>query len=348
VKRFALTVAVLAVGVGWLIWFNLPEPEPVYQGKTVSQWLEPATVSGGGTTYGGRLAPPAIKEMGSNAVPSLIRMLRCRDSGLRRKFAAWISKRKWLNSRIKLGPPADEMQRRGLAGVAMLGPIAESAIPDVVNLLTNQNSRSHWEALMMLQMIDWSPQTAVAALLEALRDPDPGLRSEAAMTLKRWTRAPETIPTLVSHIVDPDLNVRETVLRDLQWFSRRPKLAAPLENCLTSQDAAVREEVMSASFYQTNAPAVLLPSLGVRLHDENSFVRSMAAFHLGEIGAEAAPAVPALKELLTDPAADVREAATNALWEIMGAAFDPAAASAKPEITLNMPGTPVSQVIEVY
>ncbi len=327
--------------------------EPVYQGKTVSQWLEPASGPGlqgapPAIQVGPRGAPPAIQVMGSNAVPGLISMLRCKDSTLRTKFSGWVSKHAWLKSKIKLRPPAVEMQRRGLSGVAALGPVAKAAIPDVVNLLTNQSSPLRWEALSALERIDWEPKTAVPALLEALKIPGPGLRFEAVEALNRLTGDPKAIPALIAYLDDPDLSIRETVLHSLQAFSRRPKLAAEMAKYLTNQDAAVRAEVMDSPTYLTNDPAILVPMFSVRLRDGNSFVRSMAAFHLGEMGGRATPAVPELQEVLTDPVRNVGEAATNALWEITGAGTGLAAVNEKAEISYNMPGVPLDQMMEIY
>ena len=111
-KRIAGVAALVAAGAGLLILLALPAREPVYQGKTLSQWLEPG--DGPGQYY---LTPSMMKEvtaiqaMGSNAVPSLIGMLRCKDSSFRTKWVAWVAKHGWLKSKIELRPPAEEMRR---------------------------------------------------------------------------------------------------------------------------------------------------------------------------------------------------------------------------------------------
>ena len=52
------------------------------------------------------------------------------------------------------------------------------------------------------------------------------------------------------------------------------------------------------------------------LEDPNAFVRCVAAYALGKIGEQAAPAVPALTKALEDPDADVRHGVARALGKI--------------------------------
>lgn len=73
--KIALAV-LLCVAVGVFAWQLWPSPEPVYQGKRLLRWLDDAFWSGGPS---GETAT-AIKSMGTNALPTLLRMIQAKDS----------------------------------------------------------------------------------------------------------------------------------------------------------------------------------------------------------------------------------------------------------------------------
>src|SRR5579871_4609492 len=86
-KRFilfgALAVVVLA-GVTSAVVYGLREPaEPTYEGKPLSEVLLACATGQGNYDTDYKRAEAAIAEFGTNAVPTLLRMLRVKDSGLR-------------------------------------------------------------------------------------------------------------------------------------------------------------------------------------------------------------------------------------------------------------------------
>ena len=60
----------------------LDSHEPTYQGKTVSQWLE-AYHPGIGSPDETKWASEAVRAIGKDAIPSLLRLLQARDSDFR-------------------------------------------------------------------------------------------------------------------------------------------------------------------------------------------------------------------------------------------------------------------------
>ncbi|MGO8929484.1 MAG: hypothetical protein ACLQU3_21680, partial [Limisphaerales bacterium] len=103
-KRVQIALAVvLIILAGVIAWQVLREREPVYQGRSLSNWLagyEPlpgvfvlggptvlVTGPGGGPPgyhFDSRKVDAAVRQIGTNAVPTLFRMLRAKDSALRR------------------------------------------------------------------------------------------------------------------------------------------------------------------------------------------------------------------------------------------------------------------------
>jgi hypothetical protein len=64
-KRIALLLAVTAVAACVLIAFSSPEPEPSYQGRTLSEWISPANYP--------QPEMDALLHMGTNVLPHLVK-----------------------------------------------------------------------------------------------------------------------------------------------------------------------------------------------------------------------------------------------------------------------------------
>src|SRR5690348_12117418 len=119
---FAALIATLLGGFAWLVFRHR---EPVYQGKPLRQWLEVvATESGGPEAQ--EQAQEAIKKIGTNAVPTLVRMMQAKDSPLELKLADWAN----TLLRINFSPrPAIEVHMVALYGFHLLKSDGKPAIP---------------------------------------------------------------------------------------------------------------------------------------------------------------------------------------------------------------------------
>jgi HEAT repeat protein len=120
--------------------------------------------------------------------------------------------------------------------------------------------------------------------------------------------------------------VYEVLVRDdWDWHAleRQTRLQPMIEigkqsEQLTSDDAATRRSAAMA-LGDLGADAVpAVSALGRALADDNPSVRQSAAETLGKIGPGAAAAVPALTEALDDPEPGVRKSAAGALAAIRG------------------------------
>ena len=81
-KRVQVALAfVLVATAGVIVWQGLREREPVYQGKPLSVWLQRYNTHG--SFIGLRpepMADEAVRQIGTNAIPTLLHMLRAHDS----------------------------------------------------------------------------------------------------------------------------------------------------------------------------------------------------------------------------------------------------------------------------
>ena len=89
-RLFAALFLVLIGGTIWLVAVPREPPEPLYQGKPLTFWL--------GRSYFHPLnladqqaATAAVQRAGTNAIPTLLRLMRARDS----KTKAWVFN--WLH-----------------------------------------------------------------------------------------------------------------------------------------------------------------------------------------------------------------------------------------------------------
>jgi len=71
----AVLLAALLAVVGWQV---MRRQEPVYQGKPLSSWLIASATTGSPEAQ--EQANAAVRQVGTNALPTLLRMLRAKDS----------------------------------------------------------------------------------------------------------------------------------------------------------------------------------------------------------------------------------------------------------------------------
>src|SRR6266436_6483630 len=107
-----------------LVWFR--EREPVYQGKTLSQWLAPEC------RY--EASAEAIREMGTNALPQLLSWATY-ETPLWRGTLCRASLRWSPRLAHMFYDKTGEYTGRATWGFYMLGPRASPAIPSLVRLI---------------------------------------------------------------------------------------------------------------------------------------------------------------------------------------------------------------------
>ncbi len=186
-KRRLAVYAILArlLVFGLAVWLLLPEtatqtgPEPAYQGKTLGQWCRQyatETMFATGPAYvavdGMRLPVPAksqpdsttataIKQMGTNAIPTLMAMLRYEDSHRVRVAANCARLLDWMtdqglldeSKRARYLPPPEVAFHKhvnGAMGLYVLGP---AAAPALRQALTDPNPRVRETATNLLSLL---------------------------------------------------------------------------------------------------------------------------------------------------------------------------------------------------
>ena len=295
-----------------------------------------------------------VQQMGTNALPLLLKKLQDQDWIIKEKIIELLGKQSLIHVRFR---QADENHQTAIAGFATLGPAAKPAVPMLIQMLTNQeafvrvnaagalgamrsaarevvpalasslndtNYDVRVSAIYALGQIG-EPQDLVAAvLLRELQQPNQRIRFVTMNALGSLTNQAEIIVPELLKIFDSDSRMRYTVIESLKRLDPKA-LEELLFQRLTDSDPRVRLAAMGGGRYLHRIgvdPSRFLPPLLDCLDNPDHRVRLNAVYSLERFRDKARAVVPAMLKSLQDENSLVRQAATNAL-----VAIDPAAAA---------------------
>lgn len=224
-------------------------PEPRLNGVPLSHYLDRQTY---GELRTERDARESIRDFGSNAVPYLIGILDARESTFRiflRELAArqslvrlqftplFLKQRQAALACAELGPvaaPASAALARlandpllcghAISALAMIGP---ANFPILTNALLAGIPAARAEAAGDLRYMK-PPDWPVAVLLQALNDPEPDVRGNAAGSLAYLRcHLDQVVPALIRSLEDTNVTVRLNVAQSLGWLQHDAVAALP-------------------------------------------------------------------------------------------------------------------------
>ncbi len=230
----------LTVLATWALWRSLTTHEPTYRGKRLSAWLEvldPGKARPRGTQTDLE-AEEAIRHIGTNAIPQLLRLVRARDTRLKQWLISWAQKQHAIDFHFKL-----VYQRRaaGCLGFEALGPLGRPAVPGLVNILTSDSlAEARMIAAASLGCIGPDARSAAAALFHATTDTNEWVRNNALCALTSILPDPQlAIPVLIASLDDPLDTARENAAHCLGRYGPQAKAAVPaLVRTLSTNRAA--------------------------------------------------------------------------------------------------------------
>ena len=232
-KRVYIALAILLVAIaGGIVWEILltRELNPIVDGTRLTTWLE-------GQSDG---ASRALDKVGTNAIPTLLWMLRQRDSFLKRKaielarkqhlirvhfvpaeqhnHAAYLAFRK-LGARADVAVPAlieiyeqklsPSSQQAAARSLGSIGPSAKRAIPVLILGMTDTNALLRIDILRALADFHAEPDLVVPALTNALNDANPGASVFAFDALWEIGEAAKpAVPALVKAVHNSEPSAR--------------------------------------------------------------------------------------------------------------------------------------------
>jgi hypothetical protein len=184
-SRKLILLPVLFTGVAGvfaiLLWNSHPA-EPVYEGKSLSEWL-PAFDYANRDVPGlsPRDASRAVRAAGTNAFPTLFRMLRATDSPLKLKLVALLKNQKQITLRITT---AENLQHEAETALQLLGPQARAAEPELIKMCDENLSSGTKCAVVSVLAYSFHPSAAaIPALQRATTNVDLSVRSTASNAL---------------------------------------------------------------------------------------------------------------------------------------------------------------------
>lgn len=232
-KRVTILAILLVAIVALLVSLTRSPNEPTYQKKLLHAWLKDLKNWDGDTNAAAFIA---FREMGTNAIPSLLQVL---ESG-RPRMERIIMKINQKQSLVRLpfGRPWDRTMAATWALYAMgkdarpalpalsnmlfhtnnligsatvLAGIGGDAIPVLLTALTNQNYRIRWAAISGMGWARSDFDIVVPVLAARLQETNWVVRSAAAISLGQLRARPEiAVPALTSALKDDNQSVRES------------------------------------------------------------------------------------------------------------------------------------------
>jgi HEAT repeat protein len=287
----AILFAALVSVVDWQV---LHLREPVYQGKRLSSWLEAYRLHGvaGVETWQVRVeqqeADEAVRHIGTNALPTLLRMLRAKDSAWKVMLMELAEREHFIHINYT---PADELNSRACSAFGVLRGKAQNAVPALIRIY-EQNISPASQFYVSRALIAIGPdamRTAIPSFLRGAANSNVLVRKFALTALAQVHDEPSlVVPALAKALSDTSVAIRVSAGWGLGVFGRQVRQAVPLA----------------------------VPVLIKALRDPDASVRGAAASSLRDFGAEAKGAVPALLELLKDKDGYARGTAAEALGQI--------------------------------
>jgi hypothetical protein len=186
-KRTRLVIAFVAAVVVGLLAYAMSRPsEPRYQGLALTDWITSASWFGSasGTNIDAafeleldyvrgtndptwRKASHAVKQMGPEVIPWLLKWMQRDDSAAKRRIILWLNSHPYMHVHIKT---SDNCNWLADAGFRMLGENARAAWPDMVKMTSTGTFDRRYRALWCLVQTGAEGDTLRSALSGMLHD----------------------------------------------------------------------------------------------------------------------------------------------------------------------------------
>lgn len=203
--------------------------------------------------------------------------------------------------------PSSEVVLFAVQSLGQIGPPSAPAVPELLSLLENEKYHTRQVAAKALARIDVNVEEAASVMIEDLTLPNEWARYEAAYVLGFMGQAAQSaIPALKGLLKDQSRNVQQQACRTLR-------------NIGTSEAKDALKEYPESCDSGANAKISVEQQVTMLIEDLNlpkEFSRVSAVISLGRMGQAAQPAIPALKNLLTDQSHMLQQEACNSLRQI--------------------------------
>ena len=188
--------AVFVVAFAIVTWLCFRQPEPTYQGKALSFWIDQQSAA-----VDTQEAIDAIRHIGTNAIPPLLGMVRKKDSAFKKRLITLGKKQSVIDLDLH---PARYYHAKASCGFSILGPAAKPAVPALIALLHDNDKEVRASAAQCLAILGPDAREAVPALVQLLHDEGNGygpVLLNAMNALGSIHAEPETVlPVLLDYV----------------------------------------------------------------------------------------------------------------------------------------------------
>ena len=326
---------VLAIGlVLCAAWVFHRFREPKFQGKPLSAWLQEARENDEmanlllQTDFDSPSAR-ALRAMGTDCLPALLRNIRIRQSGFREEVRKFAEQNPWIG----IHPQRfEDVQAQTALAFAVLGPIAKPAVPQLIKLLNSDAPEVRFLAAFSLAKIGRVSEDVVPAISKFARQslqtntnavPGPGDELVAAYSLNQLGDAARPALAQIQALTNAaNVEARSMAEAALLKLTRQglPLLIESLSNADDSTNLLKAARILR--WAGTNgAPAV--PILIGALQHTNQQLQEQVAQSLGGIHSHPELSIPALVPLLRSTNGFTRWHTLEALRLFKGSPIDP-------------------------
>jgi len=231
-----LSLVLILGGFAWLM-LRPNEPEPLYQGKPLSYWLQGFSPSynlprynnpptNANTSPTRAEAQAAVQHLGTNAIPTLLRFMSTPDTSLLAEFFQLVQRQRFIHIPYTSSwERAQEAER----GFYELGPKMVWGVPQLIQIFDQHRSRTSRQMVPdILGRINPPAKEAVPMLVKATTDPDTFVRNNSVFALGQIHAEPAlVVPALIKCLDDPASYTRAHAARALAAFGQDARPAVP-------------------------------------------------------------------------------------------------------------------------
>jgi HEAT repeat protein len=308
-RRIASISAVLAL-LASFAWLAFHSSEPSYHGKSLSVWLDQArqnkeVENALQDVYLDTPAARAVRGIGKDALPSLLRMAHTRDTPLRREMVDLSQRYDWL----RIHPQHfQDIQMKAAYGFLVLGPAAKPALPNLISMLDDPASEVRLLAAFAIAKIGPDSARAIPDLQRLITN------SISANAQRKFSTDDRALPAYALGAMGPAgrmaLPQIELLRKDSDLFVRATAEAAFIKISGTGLDAILEQlkdlsnstnwlfAAQAIAFLGTNG-ARAVPSLIPALQNSNASIRANALDALSAIHMAPEITIPAILPLVS-------------------------------------------------
>ncbi|MBI2929748.1 MAG: HEAT repeat domain-containing protein [Verrucomicrobia bacterium] len=231
-ERLLIVIGLFLAGVvGLLIWQASGPREPVFEDRTLTRWLDHHVASSAADppydSPGWKKADEALRHIGTNAIPTLLKMIRAKDPPpVVLRLLQFAARYRWTRINYRYAQPRQEEAEYAFR---VLGTNAANAVPELIKIYEEAvPPSSQRSAALALGHIGRGAQAALPALFRNFTHTNGDVRFYAVSAVMHIGGEPGVVvPALTSALKDSNVNVRWNALAGLSNFGGRARSAVP-------------------------------------------------------------------------------------------------------------------------